>query len=105
MLNAGQIAEAYRRFGITPNTRHVIVVKILGAESQRNCSQIFAHLREHVLGKEIPLTDENIERRTDTGKVTKYYKLGGAAVSAEDGAARRRELELHVLAVMALRGL
>jgi len=105
VLNSDQIAEAYRRFGITPDTRNVVVVKVLVLGDQASHGRMREHVLEHVLGKEVPLTDELVERGTDLGRVTKYYKLGGATKSAEARGPRRSDMELHALAAMALRGL
>ncbi|KAL1901088.1 hypothetical protein Sste5346_002155 [Sporothrix stenoceras] len=100
------IAEAYRRYGITAETHNVLVVKILldGADP----SPVWAHLAEHVQGTPVPLSDSaTLAESTDLARVRKYYKLNGIPSLAgnEDTPAKRQEAEVLVLGAMALRGL
>ena len=78
---------------------------MLQGESRAAATQVQEHVREHVLGKPVSLTEENIQTGADMGKLTKYYKLGGVKISSTDETARRKDLETHVIAAMALRGL
>ncbi|KAK0735274.1 kinase binding protein CGI-121-domain-containing protein [Lasiosphaeria miniovina] len=89
------IADAYRRFGITPGlTQDIIVVKTWG------------HLSENVAGKPVRLTDDEISKTTDWTKVCKYYKLNDLPVvdAEKDPVARRVMLERLAIMSMALRG-
>ncbi|RYP77197.1 hypothetical protein DL771_001246 [Monosporascus sp. 5C6A] len=109
------IAEAYRRYGITPSSRDIIIVKVLiaaGAEStgdqgRAGARDVEAHLREHVEGTGVPFSDEVLSRATDWAKVRKYYKLNGIGWldGMKDESLKRREIEVLVLGSMALRGL
>lgn len=66
----------------------------------------WAHLRKHVLGTPVSLTDANIEECTDIEKVKKYYKLSGVvSLGGADPAVKRTEMEFLILGAMALRGL
>lgn len=116
-----QIAESFRRFGITEETRSLICIKIsdsLTSDSVRD------HLAHHVGGVSIPFTDEELEGITDFAKVRKIYKLnasgGGAgrkgAVKGAQGCGTavngtahaqhgRQEMESTILGLMALKGL
>ncbi|KAI0020800.1 CGI121 protein [Xylariomycetidae sp. FL0641] len=101
------IAEAYRRYGITPATTNLIVVKILTPASATTPQEIEAHLREHVHGQPVPFADEVLAGFTDWARVRKYYKLNGIGWldGMKDEARKRKELEVLVLGSMALRGL
>ena len=103
------IAEAYRRYGIGPESRDVVVIKIV-TDTSRTRADIEQHLAQNVQGTPVPLTDDAVAACTDVGKVKKYYKLNGVASlagSPKDQATpeKRREAEVLVLGAMALRGL
>ncbi|CAK7267653.1 hypothetical protein SEPCBS119000_002663 [Sporothrix epigloea] len=99
------IAEAYRRFGISKETKNVLVVKILldGASAV----PVWEHLAATVEGTAVPLSDAAaLAQCTDLARVRKYYKLNGvASLSGSAEVAQRQELEVLVLGAMALRGL
>ncbi|ERS94834.1 uncharacterized protein SPSK_07978 [Sporothrix schenckii 1099-18] len=100
------IAEAYRRYGITADTRNVVAVKVLldGADP----APVWEHLAEHVQGTPTSLSDSvALAKCTDLARVRKYYKLNGVPSLAgnEDTPAKRHQAEVLVLGAMALRGL
>lgn len=106
-----QIAESYRRFGISPSTKTLLVVKVTFPTETRpqppSRESIARHLSENVQGRPLPVTDGNIAAATDMGKVRKYYKLNGMPwLDALAGGApsKTREVESLVLGAMALRG-
>ncbi|KAL8399573.1 hypothetical protein RB594_000098 [Gaeumannomyces avenae] len=104
---SANIAEAYRRFGISPASRDVVAVKVLTAGGTATADDVWAHLCASVEGTAVPFTDENVALCTDWAKVRKYYKLNGAAALAgikDDEGARRRDEEMLILGAMALRG-
>ncbi|TRX95076.1 hypothetical protein FHL15_004161 [Xylaria flabelliformis] len=112
---AKNIAEAYRRHGITPTTRHLVIVKVLvtpatdsdaNAKAPLTAQDIEEHLRTHVEGKPVPFTDETLSELTDWGRVRKYYKLNGMSWldGIKDEVAKHRELDILVMGSMALRG-
>ncbi|RYP23831.1 hypothetical protein DL765_000908 [Monosporascus sp. GIB2] len=108
------IAEAYRRYGITPSSRDIIIVKVLiaadatsaGDQGRPGARDVEAHLREHVEGTGVPFSDEVLSGTTDWAKVRKYYKLNsiGWLDGIKDESLKRREMEMLVLGSMALRG-
>ncbi|KAK7757061.1 hypothetical protein SLS62_001079 [Diatrype stigma] len=112
------IAEAYRRYGITPSSKDIIIVKVLisneegeekGAEDQPSAPtarDVEAHLQAHVEGTNVPFSDEVLSETTDWTKVRKYYKLNGIGWidAIKDESLKRREMEMLVLGSMALRG-
>ncbi|KAL2261945.1 hypothetical protein VTK26DRAFT_2953 [Humicola hyalothermophila] len=114
------IADAYRRWGITPGkTKDLIVVKVVqpsssNAPDERSPQQqaqaqdsIRAHLTQHVDGTPVPLTDTELSKTTDWPRVRKYYRLNGvpALEKITDEDERRREMEKLAVMGMALRGL
>ncbi|OAA55272.1 cgi121 protein [Niveomyces insectorum RCEF 264] len=107
------IAEAYRRFGVSADTKALFAIKILypvaDDDSQAAADDVWAHLRDNVQGTAVPLSDATIEACTDMAKVKKYFKLNGVPSLTGrdvDGATVvRKETELLVLGAMALRGL
>jgi EKC/KEOPS complex subunit CGI121/TPRKB len=106
-----KISEAYRRWGIAPTTKDVIVVKVLfpteGQPEPPTAERVWAHLSENVKGTPVPLTDEEIGTSTDLAKVQKYYKLTGAPTLQGHKDQQEAAQEMGVLALggMALRGL
>ncbi|KAI0853459.1 CGI-121-domain-containing protein [Daldinia vernicosa] len=105
------ISEAYRRFGITPSSKDVIIVKVLTSPSPSSLAPEAAvrqHLLDNVRGTPAPFADEVLQSGlTDRAKVRKYYKLNGVGWldGIKDEPVRRRETELLVLGSMALRSL
>ncbi|KAI1347497.1 kinase binding protein CGI-121-domain-containing protein [Xylaria sp. FL0043] len=126
---ASNIAEAYRRHGITPTSRSLVIVKVLvtpqssvteptttttsaetagiaDAKAPRTAQDVEKHLITHVQGKPLPFTDETLSELTDWGRVRKYYKLNGMGWldGIKDSAAKNREMDMLVMSGMALRG-
>ncbi|CAK7563049.1 MAG: hypothetical protein SEPTF4163_000906 [Sporothrix epigloea] len=99
------IAEAYRRFGISKETLNVLVVKVLLDDI--TAAPVWQHLAANVEGTAVSLTDTAaLAQCTDLARVRKYYKLNGVeALSKSTGEAQRHETEMLVLGAMALRGL
>ncbi|KAH7156759.1 protein CGI121 [Dactylonectria macrodidyma] len=108
--SSSNIADSYRRFGISPSTKDLIVVKIaFPAEDGTpalTAEQIWDHLKANVEGEALALTDENLTAVTDLAKVRKYYKLNGLKWldDIKDDALRKKEVETLVIGGMALRG-
>ncbi|EPE30720.1 hypothetical protein GLAREA_03687 [Glarea lozoyensis ATCC 20868] len=124
------IAESFRRFGITPATTSLLVIKVslppssttdTSTASPLSSPDIQAHLAANIEGDSLPFTDASIASLTDVARIKKIYKLnsgGGAkktkgAVNGagihggnEDGNNQDEvhELEVAVLGAMALRG-
>ncbi|KAI0405844.1 kinase binding protein CGI-121-domain-containing protein [Xylaria palmicola] len=111
---ANNIVEAYRRYGITPTTRDLVIVKVLvtppvvdPARPPRTARDVEKHLLAHVQGKPVPFTDRALSELTDWGRVRKYYKLNGVGwlEGIKDPVAKNREMDMLVMGGMALRGL
>jgi len=107
------IAESFRRFGITPTTTSLLIVKIAPSSS---ASGIAEHLTSVIEGEPVAFEDEELQTMTDVARVKKVYKLnaggggkkggvnGANGVGNEKGVDERKELEIIVLGAMALRG-
>ncbi|KAK7418173.1 hypothetical protein QQX98_004148 [Neonectria punicea] len=108
--SSNNIADAYRRYGISPSTKDLIVVKVTFPAQDGtppiDSERIWEHLKTNVEGEALPLTDDHISAATDLAKVRKYYKLNGLKWldDIKDEKAKRKEMETLVLGGMALRG-
>ncbi|KAI1155493.1 kinase binding protein CGI-121-domain-containing protein [Nemania diffusa] len=123
------IAESYRRYGITPASQDLVIVKVLvappvlssdaaasesrlapesGTSVKRlsTAQAIEEHLFTHVQGRSVPFADQTLEELTDWGRVRKYYKLNGVSWldKIKDPAAKNREMNMLIMGGMALRG-
>ncbi|KAL6912688.1 hypothetical protein ACHAP8_011203 [Fusarium lateritium] len=109
MSSSNNIADAYRRYGISPSTKDLVVVKVTfpgeGAEPLSQ-DQIWEHLKTNVEGEAVSITDEQISTATDVPKVRKYYKLNGLKWldDIQDEKVKQKEMESLVIGAMALRG-
>ncbi|KXX82898.1 hypothetical protein MMYC01_200615 [Madurella mycetomatis] len=107
------IADAYRRWGITPGkTKDLIVVKVVSPLSAPEAraqtpDSIWAHLTKHIKGTPTPFTDPELSHATDWPKVRRYYRLNGvpALEKLDNEEERRRQMERLAIMGMALRGL
>ncbi|ROW11861.1 hypothetical protein VPNG_04966 [Cytospora leucostoma] len=107
---SNNIAEAYRRYGISPEVKDIIIVKVLFPTDDRpqppTADDVWRHLSESVEGTAVPFTDDEIAKATDWAKVSKYYKLNGAPAlkGIKDEQVKLKETEMLILSSMALRG-
>ncbi|OAA69145.1 Kinase binding protein CGI-121 [Cordyceps fumosorosea ARSEF 2679] len=106
---SNNIADAYRRFGISPTTKDLLVVKITFPTEARPqpapTESIAKHLQENVEGISVPASDDNIAACADMAKVRKYYKLNGINwLNTPDQAEGKKQIEGLILGSMALRG-
>ena len=108
-----QIAESFRRFGITPTTTGLLVIKVSTPSAPFTGPQIQERLSKVVEGTQIPFSDDELRDMTDLVRVRKIYKLNSAgeggkkAVTGADRPSEsdeRKGLEILVLGSMALRG-
>ena len=110
-----QIAESFRRFGISPQTTNLLVVKVSAPSSPASTEAIQSHLTQSVEGEQIEFSDAELQSMTDVARIKKIYKLnnsagvnGQAKGNAVNGDVRagdeNKELEMLILGSMALRG-
>ena len=90
-LTPRQIAESFRRFGISDDSTNVLAMKVSG-----DPAEIEAHLKQFVEGELVPLTDEVLVGMCDLGRIRKLYRV--------DAGSARKDAEAFVLGSMALKG-
>ncbi|KAG7102780.1 EKC/KEOPS complex subunit like protein, partial [Verticillium longisporum] len=107
---SNNIADAYRRFGISPTTKDLVVVKITypsdSAPTPVSRDDIEKHLAENVEATPAEFSDDELAVSTDWTKVKKYYKLNGLPWldAIKDEQERKLQMDELVLGAMALRG-
>ncbi|KAH6669575.1 kinase binding protein CGI-121-domain-containing protein, partial [Halenospora varia] len=69
------IAESFRRFGITPTTTHLLIIKVSTPASPFTFSDFESHLSAEFEGDPTPFTDDEIEKISDIPRIKKIYKL------------------------------
>jgi len=114
-----QIAESFRRFGITDTTTTLLAIKVLNVpNSAPATSHPSTHLAGVVQGTRISFTDESLASITDVARVRKIYKLDAPSegapkkrlklpngLSQESAEANEREeMEKVILGLMAIKG-
>lgn len=111
-MSMPQIAESFRRFGIADATTNLLVIK-LSISPDITHGSVKQHLDAVVEGDAVAFDDQVLARMTDLARIRKIYKLNvpvqtsgkkkreGDNVSDES---ERKELEVMVLGLMALRG-
>ncbi|KAG6008420.1 hypothetical protein E4U21_004442 [Claviceps maximensis] len=107
---SNNISDSYRRFGISPSTKDLLVVKVvISSESSPSLSREFVetHLTAHIRGDATDAIDANIALATDLPKIRKYYKLNGLGWLDVVKDEKRKYSALNTLVVssIALRGL
>ncbi|BDD59850.1 hypothetical protein MPDQ_002877 [Monascus purpureus] len=106
---AKNIADAFRKFGITDSTKDLLVVKV-PVSPEITHESVAAHLGEHVKGIPVRFNDATLSSTCDVAKIKKAYKLGALATppakyqvdGVHDG--EKRLLEVSLLGAIALRG-
>ncbi|KAG5998391.1 hypothetical protein E4U43_002428 [Claviceps pusilla] len=108
---SNNISDSYRRFGISPSTKDLLVVKVTTSSDSSSPSlsreSIQTHLTTHVRGDATDATDANIALVTDLAKIRKYYKLNGLGWLdvIKDEKRKCSALDTLVVGSIALRGL
>lgn len=92
------IADAFRRFGIGPDTKDLCVVRVGG-----DAAAVATHLTENVRGTSVEFSDEALRNMTDWTAVRKVYKLGKAPTEPLDSL-HVKEMETTIMGIMALKG-
>ncbi|KAJ5735463.1 uncharacterized protein N7483_000588 [Penicillium malachiteum] len=110
---ATNIAESFRKFGITDSTKDLLVVKV-SVSSEITHDSVAAHLESSVVGTSVPFDDQSLSEISDITKIKKAYKLGAlpsfgtkidrAQTKAPTDDDVKRRLELSILGAIALRG-
>jgi hypothetical protein len=110
-----QIAESFRRFGISDTTTSLLVIKVSVSPSITHES-VAQHLGLVVKGTLVEFSNKVLDEMTDLARVRKIYKLNtgqnappgrgdaGGSGMKDAGPSERKELEIAVIGAMALRG-
>jgi EKC/KEOPS complex subunit CGI121/TPRKB len=110
--NNGQIAESFRRFGITDETASLIAVKIIPANGTEDdqiasVSAVSDHLKASIEGDPLPLTESNLAALSDVPKICKIYKVEDKKATPnvfDTSAGRMGQVEGTILGIMATKG-
>lgn len=102
------IATSFRTFGLTDSTTSLLIVK-LSTNPSVTSSSISSHLSTAVKGTATDHPLESISEISNLNAVRKIYKIkdvgrGGGEKRDRDEEQERRELEVMVIGIMALRG-
>ncbi|MCJ1442932.1 MAG: hypothetical protein MMC23_003429 [Stictis urceolatum] len=113
MNSNNNIAESFRKFGISDQTRKLLVIKIASADYAEAIAQ---QLEWAVEGRSLDFDDATLSLLSDMTEIRKTYKLNATPKSkaidiSEDGGQgqmdrneERSELEVAILGLIALRG-
>ncbi|KAL2042118.1 hypothetical protein N7G274_005306 [Stereocaulon virgatum] len=120
------IAQSLRTFGITSTTTNLLVIK-LSTDPGITALTVSEHLSTSIQGTQVDFNDATLTNMADIAKVRKLYKLGGVEEDGSKGKRRRKdgteegsglidgasikdservrkELEVAILGLMALKG-
>ena len=102
-----QIAESFRRFGISDTTQHVLAIKVLS--SGITAESVSQHLQQNIEGDQVDVSDANFAEFADQARLRKIYKLNaqtkkGPANGTPSKESEIKDLETSIIGVMALKG-
>ncbi|KAI9684153.1 MAG: hypothetical protein M1829_003423 [Trizodia sp. TS-e1964] len=69
------IAESFRRFGITATTTSLLAIKVSTSPTAITRESVQQHLDQSVIGTAVTFSDESLCSITDVERVKKIYKL------------------------------
>jgi len=108
------IAESFRKFGISDQTRNLLVIKVLTGDGIEASTK---QLEWAVEAKPVEFNDSSLARLSNLADIKKIYKLNAQtkgsgkgsgkddqAGSGQSEAEERKEMEMAILGQMALRG-
>ncbi|KAF2419003.1 CGI-121-domain-containing protein [Tothia fuscella] len=114
------IAESFRRFGVSDTTNTLLAIKVLNApNSAVTRLDPASHLGSCVEGNRIEFSDENLKHSADLPRIRKIYKLNSSDNSKSKGKSAKsesttngvhneahelKEMEAVILGIMALKG-
>ncbi|KAJ5551548.1 hypothetical protein N7535_000508 [Penicillium sp. DV-2018c] len=97
------IAESFRRFGITDSTKDLLVIKV-SVSPEITKESVAAHLGSSVQGTPVPFDDQTLSEVADINKIKKAYKLGALPSPSSGNDEAKQRLEKSLLSAIALRG-
>jgi EKC/KEOPS complex subunit CGI121/TPRKB len=102
-----QIADSFRKFGISDSTKDLLVVKVSVTPDITHDS-VAAHLAQAIEGSPLSFNDETLSQVSDVTKIKKAYKLGALASPAGQvngaNSDEKRRLQNSLIGAIALRG-
>lgn len=112
-----QIAESFRKFGISNDTKELLVLKV-SISPHFTTENVQKHLDDVIKGTSLPFDDDSLGKVRDLAKIRKAYKLPDPwskgrqkaafeLVNGDDGVdmdREQKELEVAILGAIALRG-
>jgi EKC/KEOPS complex subunit CGI121/TPRKB len=113
-----QIAESFRRFGVSETTKNLLAIKVSVTPNITHDS-VQEHLTKVIQGTPLTFGDDTFKGITDVAKVRKAYKFGAGAETpkgkpaakevngireGEENIDERKEVEVAIIGMMALRG-
>ncbi|OKL56385.1 hypothetical protein UA08_08334 [Talaromyces atroroseus] len=78
------IADSFRRFGITDATKNLLVVKV-SVNPEVTHESVAKHLESVVEATPVPFTDETLSLMSDLGRIRKIYKISQPAGKLGNG--------------------
>ncbi|SMR41307.1 unnamed protein product [Zymoseptoria tritici ST99CH_1E4] len=96
------IAESFRRHGLTPATTSLLAIKVAPSDQH---SSISTHLSENIQGDLLHFTDEKLAGLRDDARIKKIYRIPQAV--GKDASGReswRKEVEGGIVGSMVLKG-
>ncbi|KAF4552676.1 EKC/KEOPS complex subunit cgi121-like protein [Elsinoe fawcettii] len=72
--NNNEIAESFRRFGLSNDSKNIIALKVAATPEVTEAS-VGSHLLEHIKGRPSQLTDNRISQLRDLSRLRKVYKF------------------------------
>ncbi|WEW58932.1 hypothetical protein PRK78_004400 [Emydomyces testavorans] len=112
------IADSFRRFGISDSTKHLLVVKVSTSPDITH-SSVSKYLEQNIKATPCPFTDESLTSVADRARIKKVYKLGSVGAEAfkrldeieqgkdGNGVARetvKKEIDIFLMGAIAIRG-
>ncbi|CAG7921423.1 unnamed protein product [Penicillium olsonii] len=105
------IAESFRRFGITDSTKDLLVIKV-STSPEITHETVATHLGSAVEGTSTSFDDQTLFELSDITKIKKSYKLGSLAspskaadqIASKENVEIKQRLENALLGAIALRG-
>lgn len=93
--NTFQIADAFRRFGISDESKNILAIKVGG-----NAAEVEQHLKQNVDGESVAFSDASLAVMCDRSRIRKIYKVDVGHRQAD----LLGEAEAFVTGTIALKG-
>src|SRR6266498_1345259 len=88
--NISQIADSFRRFGVSENTKNLLVIKVSVSPGITHDS-VEDHLSKVIKGTPVAFDDDTFRGMTDVAKVNKVYKLGSGNTKSKPAVSSAKE--------------